>query len=313
MTTFDDDDIIPGYARDAAEWGQQTGVVKGREDYGWVFFDPDRAVSRAEAVTFLHRYETLIAKRRHNGIADAMELDVQRLSLRLDGLHERLAALESPDGPVDPEPPVEPDPDPVPSEQRGLTVPISSLTQLSGAWRGGNGARLEYHRGGFVSIDDSDDVVVYNYHKAGTGNVPQDSDGLVIVGYSGNVSAVTLDHVDIGGRPVREGGAHVDTVQIWAKPPHTVRDVTIRNSILGGSANAALMIKEFYGTLLIENSDIRKQGQHCVRAHAAAGMKAMAYIDGSDVAQVSLEGDWDVNVTGSTVPGGITLNGKRIL
>jgi hypothetical protein len=325
MTTFDDDDIIPGYARDAAEWGQQTGVVKGRGRGGGVFFDPDRLVSRAEDVTFHHRYHEKVALPELGRLSAYIGREVDRLtatdrdlsrrvdslSLGLDGLHARLDeietrvdGLESPDDPVDPEPPVgppvDPDPDPVPSGQRGLTVPISSLTQLSG--KVVPRSTIAKATGGYVAVQ-SGGILVEDYYQPPQTS-PQTGDALRIDAYNNDVTNFWLLHSHLGGRPNPAPGKHIDTIQFTAHDGYRIGGVVrLLDSIIEASASAAVFGKNCFkpGTRFeVINCQVDAIN-HGIRLYADAG-RCIFYARNSDLAKVSLVGDWEIDVDEQSMP-----------
>ena len=67
-------DVIPGeYYYDAVVWAAETGVTLGTDE---THFTPDRVVTRAEAFTFVYRYEKLIG----NGFTGAWAFSLNDFS-----------------------------------------------------------------------------------------------------------------------------------------------------------------------------------------------------------------------------------------
>ncbi len=99
------------YFADAVAWAYENGITVGTSP---TTFSPNDPVTRAQVVTFLHRYHKFVMDE-VAGIVNP--LDGQMVVHRLNDLDDRVAALElAPEPDVEPEPTPTPGPEPVPEQ-----------------------------------------------------------------------------------------------------------------------------------------------------------------------------------------------------
>ena len=59
LTRFPDADKLSGYARDGMNWACDKEIIKGSNDYGVDYLDPQGGTTRAQLAMILKRFMTL--------------------------------------------------------------------------------------------------------------------------------------------------------------------------------------------------------------------------------------------------------------